>query len=269
MGLVTNQDGAEYISANEAIQANRKASNQALAQKLIAAGETPNTSISDDDTLLAIDGDTGAEFQIPVSEIRGSDASELAGDPAFTDAFVASDTIREIVVLTQAEYGLITPLSTVMYIITDEIGTRLSAIKISDESVANNTIQDDNHLFLPLTSGKWIIEGALFCDNAAVTADIQIQWTGPSDAVGLLNIGGQTVSATSAFGSLGQSTVARAAPANRGLITGSSTLMIPLTGFVTITTAGVYKIQWAQVTTDGANPTFVRTGSTLVATRAA
>lgn len=60
----------------------------------------------DPDTLYFTDGGVGP-----------SDAADFAADPAFTDAYVQAADIRQMVVLTQAAYNLLTPDAETFYVI--------------------------------------------------------------------------------------------------------------------------------------------------------
>lgn len=143
--------------------------------------------------------------------------------------------------------------------------------KLSDESASNNTFQNDDELFLAVGANDvWQIEILLFVVNASNTPDIKVQFTGPAAAV--INWAGHGYTP----GSTTQDTASRyiaktlAGSFTLGVLQTATEALSPvrLEGmYIGGGTAGTLQLQWAQSTTDGANPTTVKAGSYLKATK--
>lgn len=146
--------------------------------------------------------------------------------------------------------------------------------KTADESVANTTLQDDDHLLFAIAANEiWVIQYHLFVTNAANTGDLKMDVTGPTaaDVIRYGNLGlalgttsteasaraqaradaGALASGIAASGTVAENYVLMAAYVDNGVNAGNVTL------------------RWAQQTTDGTNATVVKAGSFLVAHRVA
>lgn len=142
--------------------------------------------------------------------------------------------------------------------------------KVLDESISNNTLQDDNDLFFDVGANEWW-EFTLFLaiTSTSETPDIKIAMIGPSGMTGWW--GGLGAHVTSALGSrqLGsnaQSVWDGSIPQQFGTFNGSGTAIVM--GLAKNgSTAGTLKLQWAQQTTTGGNPTIIEADSYIVARR--
>jgi hypothetical protein len=144
----------------------------------------------------------------------------------------------------------------------------LAAIKTSNESVTSSTtLQNDDDLFVSVTSNStYIVHCLINCDGAS-TGDIKIQFTGPAGAsfTGLCNglaIGGATGSDDQV------ASIDLATAKSFGLAGGAGvTRPVNIHGNLVIAgTSGTFRLQWAQDTSD-ATATRVLTGSHLILQR--
>jgi hypothetical protein len=135
--------------------------------------------------------------------------------------------------------------------------TPLFVRKTADEIVNNSsTLQDDDHLTLSISANATYVVEAMFIYDGTTTADVKLSWVGPSGATldwvrggldsgaaaaaGSMNQGYQSISGTPSLGTIGIGTKMAATP--KGLLKTSST-------------AGTFKLQWAQNTADPTNTT--------------
>jgi hypothetical protein len=147
------------------------------------------------------------------------------------------------------------------------------ARKTSDESITNNTLQDDDELFLTLAAGTYKLEFALFYE-ALSAADLSYRFTGPTDIVGGVTGLRLSNSATSSEGNV------RASAANSftsgvldttmsaGGAGAGATLSAFGIGILVVTTGGTFQLQWAQSNTNG-TATIMKINSYLAATKIA
>jgi hypothetical protein len=140
--------------------------------------------------------------------------------------------------------------------------------KASDESVVNNTLQNDDDLFFAVAANeRWFVDVSLMIDSNA-TADFNTSFTVPAGATmtwGALDTGSSTqwvyttVTVPTALADAG-GTKGFQSPA-AGTIWG-----VILRGIVQVGgTAGNVQLQWAQLVTSGT--TIVKAGSLLIAHR--
>lgn len=137
-------------------------------------------------------------------------------------------------------------------------GVPVIVVKTADETVQNNTLQDDDELKFyvePYSTWRWNIYGQY---SSGATPDFAFQITVPSGATGNfwtnVIVGG---TATPVFGIYGTPI-----PAD-GF--GVTLVGLWLEGLVIVgATAGFLTLQWAQVTTNASNTT-VKKGSSLMA----
>jgi len=142
-------------------------------------------------------------------------------------------------------------------------GTKLLAIADSDESVSNDTIQDDNELSLAVEANSvYRVFGRLmFTTGTSTTPDAKFGFTYPSGATASLNRISLVTTATTAaevnWGTRHQeSSPSTALPL--GVI---STGNIPVSPVIVVgvlrvgANAGTLQLQWAQNTSTGGTPT--------------
>ena len=135
-------------------------------------------------------------------------------------------------------------------------------VKPADESVANNTLQNDDHFFFPIGANEqWAISMALSVRISA-NGDYQQAWSVPVGAIGQwMDFG--TVSGT--FTGTAMTPIA-----TTHIFGTASTGEGPLFVEANITngsTPGTVQFRWAQFTTDAGTPAIVRQGSKLHARR--
>ena len=141
--------------------------------------------------------------------------------------------------------------------------------KTADESVANNTLQDDDDLRFPIgASDVWQLTAYLRFSSSSATPDVKFTFTGPTSISGrilffaiehggaVVNANSQTVSDTPS----GQVFALSASVATNFIVSG-----IVIGGG----TAGDVKLVWAQNATDAGNPTTLAAHSHLIAHRVA
>lgn len=134
------------------------------------------------------------------------------------------------------------------------------ARKTVDESLQNNTLQNDDELFVSLEANATYRITADLINNSGTTPDISFAWTIPTGATGSWTIGA-LVGGVSYFGTLTW--------ANTAAIDGTGAdNFSQVTGTIVTTTAGTLQLRWAQTTTNATNTT-VKANSLLVATRVA
>lgn len=140
-------------------------------------------------------------------------------------------------------------------------------IKLANQSVSDTTLVDDTELQFPVAVGEvWVIEGVVFADGTQA-ADISLRLSGPSGSTGLWRAMGPSTSTTS-------TTAASFIPTPQnvnssvgvGLIGAGIGAPIEIKGTMTVTTAGMATIKFAQLTTD-ATAVILRAGSYLKAKR--
>ncbi len=144
------------------------------------------------------------------------------------------------------------------------IGTILAAIKTADESVVNDTLQDDDHLTITLLNGKtYEINLYLRISSASSTPNFQFAFTTPGSSEGHFGVEAPQISTV----------VVAATNIGGGQGTWDTTLAIGLTanihravmirGTIKAAAAGDLKLRWSQNTTN-ATATFVREFSTMI-----
>lgn len=141
--------------------------------------------------------------------------------------------------------------------------------KASDESVSNTTLQDDDDLKFSIAANEiWVAQYHLYVTNAASTADFKGLVTVPAGATarwGILAPDPATTTTTSdvKIQSHGSAALSAGVPTSAAADT-----YIQMTASVAnSSTAGSVVLQWAQNSTDGANPTTVKAGSFMSARR--
>lgn len=150
---------------------------------------------------------------------------------------------------------------------------RVLKYKSADESVANTTFQDDDHLVFAIgASESWVVEYVLFATNAANTADLKAAITVPSGATARFGIMGTALGATTNEASLRQQVTGAATALAAGVVASGTIAesMVRCYAFIeNSTNAGNVTLQWAENTSDGTNATTVKKGSWLLAHRVA
>lgn len=141
--------------------------------------------------------------------------------------------------------------------------TEQFVVKAADESVANNTLQDDNDLQVTLAAnGIYEMEFLLSTTNASTLGDFQYEWAEPD---GTWQSEVRHANRQSPVGQ--EATYEAGAPIVRSIDAGErvhhrGSIQVEAGG-----TGGIFKLRWAQSATDAGNPTFLRKGSWLRARR--
>ena len=145
-----------------------------------------------------------------------------------------------------------------------------TAVKTAPEDVTNSdTLQDDDHLFLTLPTGRFVIDWTLYTTGASTAADWKFGLTGTATSAGTwgpiltganANWGGTTAAQSpAALASLVQTiTLGGANVAGGGFI---------LRGLVYISSSGTLKLQWAQNTATSGVTNTLYTGSCMIGTK--
>ncbi len=141
-------------------------------------------------------------------------------------------------------------------------------VKPSNESVSSSTtLQNDDHLLLPVSSNTMYFIQGMFVISGAEAADMLFQWSVPSGAV--FNWASDTLGSGASGSATGQ--VSRSAQGNTnqpafGLIASTITV-VPIKGFLVVgSTGGVLRARWCQ-NASSATATIMRAGSYLMARR--
>lgn len=148
----------------------------------------------------------------------------------------------------------------------------LSAIRSTDLSVANNTLQNDNQLFLAVeANATYAFDGLLVYTCASATPDVMFAFSFPAGATIAWYGAGAATNLASQVGSLAAYAPISNGAANYGSNDSASfpTGNIIKGSLKTSSTAGTLQLQWAQVTTTGGSPVTMKTGSFLTARRIA
>ncbi len=136
--------------------------------------------------------------------------------------------------------------------------TGLDIAKTADESVANNTPQNDDHLLVNLpASSRYQFKFYLFATSPA-TAGLLLQLDGTA-GVSTLKANISIYDSTGALVAFGRKT---AFNSSTGVdFTGDAYATIE--GVIEVSTAGTFRLEWAQNTTDAGNATVVQEDSYL------
>lgn len=145
---------------------------------------------------------------------------------------------------------------------------QVAKIKSADEDIANNTLQDDNHLTFPIAASEiWVVEYHLYAACASNSPDIKMALGVPVGATTIWGIAGLDDGATNTASSKRQS---HASAALSSGIPASSVADTYINFVGTIengANAGTVALQWAQNSTSAGNPTKVKRGSWMIATK--
>lgn len=147
--------------------------------------------------------------------------------------------------------------------VNDRQFTGLFARKTADQTVNNSTtLVDDTHLTVPVVaSAVYDVDGMLLVTGNAA-ADVKLQFVAPAGAVFSWVSLAQGNSASSQFGSPDFIARLQGASAVAGTV-GATKLVVPFRGLLVMsTTAGAFKLQWAQQVAD-VSDTIVYTHSYL------
>ena len=180
-----------------------------------------------------------------------TNGTALTGTPADTSGLYTADTVAggsNLFAINEAD-------------VVSQL-TGLDIRKTADESVANNTPQDDNHLLtdLPASSSyQFIFYG--FATSPA-TAGILLQLDG-TVGISTLKANINIYDSTGALVAFGRKT---AFNSSTGVdFTGDAYFTI--TGVIEVSTAGTFRLEWAQNTTDAGNATVLQEDSYLTLRR--
>jgi hypothetical protein len=146
---------------------------------------------------------------------------------------------------------------------------QVHALKTADESVASSTtMQDDDHLFVPVAANTAYWVTAVIHYAASTAADLKIGWSAPtgstldwvSDGFGSTSAAAGVDAASRSHQMLGST------PAPGGNGTGLTLACIPRGVLVVGGTAGTFRFRWAQLASDAA-ATVVKAESILILRR--
>lgn len=138
----------------------------------------------------------------------------------------------------------------------------LTAVKTADETVTSSTtLQDDNELFASVAANTtYELTGWLYVASTSNTPDMKLGYTGPSGATLVHSAWGQQTGATTNTGSPDTGVHATISGVHtKGVINGNLSILLHGT-LVVSSTAGTFRFQWAQQTSDAAGTT-VKAGS--------
>jgi len=147
--------------------------------------------------------------------------------------------------------------------ITAALAARVYVEKTANQIKTNNTLVDDNHLFSSVvTSSTYAFELVLFYTTAtSATPDMKVALTFPAgctaswSAIGL-ETGVTTAAGIVALNAWSESVTSGATLARSA--TNAGTIVMVIKGRIkTTSTAGVFRLQWAQNTTTAENTTLL------------
>jgi hypothetical protein len=142
-------------------------------------------------------------------------------------------------------------------------------VKTADEPLASNaTVQDDDHLYLPVqANATYLFSGWVWYTAASTAVDIRISFGVPSGAQMFRSALGQVNGATTVSGVLDTAVLPAGTADGRGAYT--TPLSTVYTGYlITAGTAGTFQLRWAQVAA-GADVVTLKAGSWIQLTRTA
>lgn len=139
--------------------------------------------------------------------------------------------------------------------------------KASDESVANNTLQDDNDLVFAIGASEvWVAQLHLFLTCASATPDFKYGFTAPAGATIRYGNHAMVTGITGVTGDAHMQTLASGNPAVGVPATGAGPVYITIVVSVANGgTPGTVQLQWAQQNTDAVNSMQVLAGSYIIA----
>lgn len=156
------------------------------------------------------------------------------------------------------------------------IGQKLFVRKSASEPIANNTMQDDDHLFLALgLNSTYILDGILRYSCASGTPGIKIQFSFPAGTVVAWGGIGPAYGLSAQVGATDWYSPAVAVSPTPDVWYGTNDdvafpVFIRMTGMVRTTgTAGALKVRWAQITTTTGSPVTMHSDSWMSLERVA
>ncbi len=131
-------------------------------------------------------------------------------------------------------------------------------VKAADETVSNNTVQDDNHFsFTAAANTRYFIDMFVNASTTSNVPDFRFSFTFPSGTMNIM--GGNLLANASAVLNGASGGVDNLA------LTNSAEGAIVIRGVINIGgTGGTVQFRWSQNTTDAVNTVTVKTGSTMV-----
>lgn len=128
----------------------------------------------------------------------------------------------------------------------------ISVVKAADESVVSSTtLQDDNHLFLPLeANASYTVEGGLYYDGVFNAGNLKLTWALPAGATIYWSPNAPATGGTAAFAS--QATTSGNLTVGTYGTGGTKTTASISATVMTAGTAGNMTLRWAQ---DASNAT--------------
>ncbi|MFI8360704.1 hypothetical protein ACIGD1_11150 [Streptomyces sp. NPDC085612] len=137
-----------------------------------------------------------------------------------------------------------------------------TVFKASDETVTSSTtLQDDNHLILPLAANAvYTVQGCLFYDGQYNAGNIKLTWSLPASATIFWSANGPATGGAAAFGS--QAVTSGNITIGTYGTGGSKTTALVMATVTTFATAGNMTLRWAQDASH-ATPTTIYAGSWL------
>lgn len=135
--------------------------------------------------------------------------------------------------------------------------------KTANESVTNNTMQDDNTFTFSVEANSFYfveMHCCLSCVDAGAAPDFKSQWTVPAGTTGIRWRNALTTGATADTGDKSQIDTIAGGSAAIGVLATTKTYFIERISVDTAGTAGTMTLQWAQNATD-ADPVIMEAGS--------
>lgn len=151
--------------------------------------------------------------------------------------------------------------------------TDIFLAKIADEVINSNVLQDDDIFTFNVTAGqRWTVDIYLFSTCAINGIDFQFRMVGPAGAlIARYGAVGMSVPSTSAeadarIQALSNNVAIQTGVVQTGTI-GENFVVISAYLDNTGGVDGTFKLQWAQINNDPANPVTLKAGSHLFANR--
>lgn len=144
----------------------------------------------------------------------------------------------------------------------------LAVRKSADETINSTTLQNDDHLLLPVAANATYLMEWWFRMDGPAANDFKYSWTGPAGAAMVWSSLGLDLAAASNVAPISQDAPTLATVIQHGCIAAGTFSHVIGRGYLTTAgTAGTLQMQWAQVV--AAASTILRTGSHLYGQRVA
>lgn len=232
----------------------------------VSAGDPAFTAASGNPRRDLVTVDTGGALSI----VAGTPQAVVPGDPTVVPVLPTIPSSRVVLAAVDVPANTITITSNeiidkrVLLTGTGLTTTTIDIIKGADESVANNTMQNDDHFFFSIGANEqWLVSMSLSVRISA-SGDFQHIFSFPVGASGFWMDFGAFASVPSYHGIQPIGTILNHSSSS----TDEGVILVDL-NIVNGSNAGTMQYRWAQFTTDAGTPAIIRRGSQMRARRIA